>query len=463
MQIRSKLTLQFIVVVATILFVSFVSIYLSSKAYYEEEFFGRLKNKAITSADYLVQSSVIDSVVMLEIQRYQKDLLFNEKITVFDSSLSNQLFTSNDSLMMAMPSSLLIKLRASNEVRIRYGDFHILGLKYHLRDRGYFIVASAVDKFGSSKLANLLQTLIISFLIIIVIIAVSGWIYAGRALKPIISVIEQVKEISPANLSERLKASGNKDEIGTLINIFNELLDRTETAFKLQRSFVANASHELKNPLTIITSQLEVCLLKDRSNEDYKKLIESVLEDIEDLNSVTIKLMELANITHGATIGNFKTLRIDEVLWQSRGDFVRRNKEEYEVIYEIANLPDDESRLYFVGSEPLLKALFINLMQNSCKFSYDNKVRIKLSYVNNRINVHFIDYGPGIPQADLPSIYEPFYRGQSTRTVKGHGIGLSIVNRIAEIHNIEIQIETKIGEGTSFKLLFPASNLSSDI
>ncbi len=191
------------------------------------------------------------------------------------------------------------------------------------RDKGfdYVVVAAAVDINWTARLKDLQTLLTVAYLIVIAVVFISGWIYSGRALRPIKRIMDEVKGISPQNLDQRLKESPYEDEMGKLILIFNELLERIAKAFQLQKMFVSNVSHELKNPLTNITSQLEVTLLKERSKEDYHQTIESVLEDIRGLNQLSNSLLELARLTREQDSFTMTRVRLDEIIWDVR-DFM---------------------------------------------------------------------------------------------------------------------------------------------
>jgi signal transduction histidine kinase len=232
------------------------------------------------------------------------------------------------------------------------------------------------------------------------------------------------------------------------------MLDRIESAFKIQRTFVANASHELKNMLTVITAQLEVSMMKERSVPDYQRTIQSVTEDIKNLNIVSNRLLELAKLSADDTINQSNAVRIDELIWQCRSEILKRNAHN-KVNFVIEELPEEEEKLYLKGSETLLKTSFLNLMENACKFSPNKEVIVGLTINDKHIQITFTDRGIGIPAEDLPYIFEPFHRGKNTLNIRGHGIGLSIVSRIIQLHKGIIRVYSKLNEGTTFTVEFP--------
>ncbi|MBI2966599.1 MAG: HAMP domain-containing histidine kinase [Bacteroidetes bacterium] len=459
MQIRTKLTIRFTVIAASILFFSLCSIYYFSEKHRENEFYNALKNKAFTTADLLIKVQEVDSSLLKIIDKNKKDVFHYENISVYDY-VNKEIYTNNDSInfieLLPQFHETINQIRLYGEKRIEVGEMEIIGLSYIDRFNRFVILSGAIDKYGLENLKNLKNILTIVFLIVLLAVAIAGWIYAGRALKPISSVINEVDKISGTNLNLRLNEGNRKDEIARLSSTFNKMLNRIESAFKLQKTFVATASHELRNPLTMITSQLEVSLLKERNNGEYKKIISSVLDDIKNLNKISHGLLQLAKIDSAESDLGFSPVRMDDLIWETKTEFLSLYPE-CKVNFFIDNLPEDEKKLTINGIPQYLKICFFNLMENACKFSSDNTVTLKLFSEQKQIVIHFTDKGSGINQNDLPNIFEPFYRGEYVLYKKGYGIGLSIVKKIILLHNAQITVNSELKVGTTFILIFPLS------
>ncbi|UPT68918.1 MAG: HAMP domain-containing histidine kinase [Sphingobacteriales bacterium JAD_PAG50586_3] len=281
----------------------------------------------------------------------------------------------------------------------------------------------------------------------------AGWVYSSRALKPISSVINRAERISANNLSERLAPPIHNDEIGKLVSAFNKMLARIESSFKIQKLFVNGASHELKNPLTVITTQLEVALLKNRSSDEYKDTIHSVLEDIKGLNVITTQLIDFSRLSQENKDITFAPMRIDELL----NDFVEAFKKRNPTLtlnYKIETLPLEEKYLMVDANEALLLTAFNNLADNACKFSPDHKVDVRLKAERAAIDILFINNGPAIPEEDRAFIFEPFYRSKSSISVQGHGIGLALVFKIVRLHNAIVSVDSSSAGNVVFKVRF---------
>jgi signal transduction histidine kinase len=287
-------------------------------------------------------------------------------------------------------------------------------------------------------------------------VVISGWFFAGQAVNPISEVIQQVDKLSPKRLEERLKSPDFEDEIGKMVSTVNRLLERIENAFKLQKTFIANVSHELKNPLTKISSQLEVSLLKERESADYRKTISSVLEDTQELAAITESLLELNKLSLTDTQAGFNEWRIDEILWEARS-LTQKLNSAYKVSIDTQHMPEDEEMLLVKGDDKLILTALKNLMENACKFSPTKSAQVSFKNSGNNIQIFVKNEGKGIPANDLPYIFQPFFRGENTASSKGYGIGLSLVERIIQIHNGQISVVSVPDSYTEFTVTFHVS------
>jgi signal transduction histidine kinase len=452
LQIRTRLTLQFTVLVTAIVLLSFFIIYYLWSQLIEREFDKRLSEKGITTAVLLLKTSQVDSALLTVIDRAKADNLYRENVVVLDS-LDRMLYVNTSNFELTVDTALFQRIRKEREVRFHQGEFNVLGFMF--RDKGnYMVIAGAVNREGQQRRADLRTLLITLFVVMVVLVGLTGWVYAGRALRPIQKVMSEVEGISPLDLSKRVYDNGQPDEIGKLVAIFNRMLARIEGAFSLQKTFVANVSHELKNPLTKVTSQLEVTLLNEREKAEYRSTIASVLEDIRELNQMSNSLLELAQLSRGESSFSMNPVRLDEILWEVR-ERLEAVETGYQVIIELRDLPEDESKLYVNGNPHLLKTALRNVIENACKFSPEKKSQVVLTCHEERLVVAVIDRGPGIGEEDLQRIFEPFYRADATSRTKGYGIGLSLSQRIIALHKGTIEVDSKEGIGTMVRLTFP--------
>ncbi|CAD5250404.1 MULTISPECIES: HAMP domain-containing sensor histidine kinase [unclassified Imperialibacter] len=451
MQIRDKLTFLFLLIVALIMGASSLAIYYLSAQYRKQEFYERIENKARNVAKLLIEVEEVDAELLRKIEENNPVSLPNEEITIFD--YQNQvLYSSEGEQTVAVNEPLLNRIRLEGEVRFVFGNQEVLGVLFTDQYDRVVVVASATDIFGYRKLDNLRNVLFIVFGAGLLFTFISGRIFAQRTLSPISRVIAQVDAIGVSNLSSRVDEGNQTDELAHLAGTFNEMLDRLEEAFKLQKNFIANASHELRTPLTAITGQLEVTLLSDRTAEDYKRTVNSVLDDIKNLNYLSNRLLLLAQASSESVESSFGSIRVDEVLWQSAGELQKRNPSYKVSISFNEDLEDDQMTV--VGNEQLIKTALLNLMDNGCKYSDPHEVQVNVEPDIGQLVLTFRDFGIGIDEEEQELIFEPFHRGSNAQNIKGHGIGLSLVQRIVKLHEGTLTLMSKKGKGSTFTLTF---------
>lgn len=453
MNIRTQLTLRFILITAVIFVLASVLIYYMSAEYRVEDFFTRLHNNANNTANLLIEVDEVDSELLRRIERDNPVRLPDEKIIVYNYR-DTVLFSTDEEHTIKVDAALLDQIRLNDEVRFEQGQYEALGFLFKGRYDRFVVIAAARDIYGFKRLKNLIFILLVVFVISIVVVSVSGWFYAGRALKPIARVVREVDEISIANLDVRVDEGNGQDEIAMLAKTFNGMLSRLETSFKAQKNFISNASHELRTPLTAITGQLEVTLLNPRSPEEYKNVINSVLEDIRNLNRLSNRLLVLAQTSAGDREKRMGLVRIDELIWQAKEE-VRRRHADFKINIDLDEKLDDDARLTIKGDEQLIRTAFANIMENGCKYSGDKAMNIFIQECENNLTVRFQDNGMGIVAEDLANIFEPFYRGSNTSGVKGHGIGLSMVKGIIKLHHGTIQVTSQVDSGTTVIVQLP--------
>jgi signal transduction histidine kinase len=451
-QIRSRLTFQFTILVTAIVLLSFFFVYFFFSQLIERDFDKRLREKGITTAVLLTKVTQVDSALIRIIDRAKADILFKENIVVLDTA-DRMIYVNTENFELRIDTLLFSQIRRNQEVRYHQDEFNVMGFMY--RDRSeYVVIAGAVNREGKQRLNDLRTLLITLFVVMVVFVALAGYVYSGRALRPIQKVMTEVEQISPLDLSKRMQERSQPDEIGKLITIFNKMLARVEDAFSVQKTFVANVSHELKNPLTKITSQLEVTLLNERDNAEYRETIASVLEDIKEINQLSNSLLELAQLSRTDSSFSMDRVRLDEILWELR-DSVEALDPAYQVKIDIRDLPEDESRLYIEGNPHLIKTALRNVIENACKFSGEKTAYLVLTCERQGLVVTVCDKGPGIDEKDLAQVFAPFFRAQATAKTKGYGIGLSLSQRIVALHKGQIEITSVPGEGTIVRAVFP--------
>lgn len=454
MNIRNRLLTQFSLIVVFILLIISIGVYYFSSMYRESEYYARLEDRALTTARLLLNVDGVGEELLKLIDK-NTVALFEEKIDVYDPD--NMLRYSNrpDNQFNNL-TELISGARERRKYKERDGMHEILSILYPSNGKNYVIIISAFDKFGFSKLNNLRLVLFFMFIFGLMITLFFGIIFSKRALAPISGVIRQVQNITGTSLNKRLNEGNRKDEIAQLAITFNQMLQRIEDAFILQRDFVSNAAHELRTPFSVLLAETDLALMQERDKAFYQQVLNSHAEELRKLSKISNGLLDLARISYDKTGIGLRDLRIDELIIETCNTVIASNPQNM-INIDFDNLPENDQLLMIQGNEQLLSIAFKNLIDNACKFSDNKSVNVVLRVDRNKIQVLFKDDGIGIPPEDMDSIFNPFFRGKNTHYIAGYGIGLALTDKIIHLHEGEITVESEVGKGSVFTVSFGLS------
>lgn len=453
MKIRTRLSLDFTLLTAAFMLLVFLVIYFSFSGYLRRDFYSRLNDRALITANVFFEKDELTRRSFIEIQKKYQQILPEEQSFVYDAK-TQQAFI-KDSTGLVTPQLIARVLEESN-IEFEAGNKQGVGIEYEDNEGDFIIITMATNVFGQSQLRSLLVVLAITYVGGLAIIFLLSRRFARKALEPIVGINADLKNIRSSNLDKRLKVAQNKDEINELSNNFNDLLERLEHSFDLQRSFVNNASHELRTPLTSIIGELEVMLSRPRDRNEYEDTMHSVLAEAEKLTQILNQLFELSSYDGNDARLKIEAVPLAELLamlkdsWEPNGvDFVNDK-----VFLEAPA----EEQVIIHANLLLLETAINNIVKNALKFSSNKPVEISVSQYGSEIELKISDNGVGIREADLPNIFQPFYRSENVRGYAGTGIGLSISQRIVQVHGGRITAASIPGEKTSFHIYLPIKN-----
>jgi len=297
--------------------------------------------------------------------------------------------------------------------------------------------------------------MLIMFVCVITGLFFIGRWFAKKSLEPIDDIVDQMQQVRASNLSVRITEGNGKDEISKLAQNFNRLLKHLDNAFEVQQTFVTNASHELKTPVTSIIGEIEVSLNKARTTEEYEQTLKSVLNDAEGLNETITSLMELAQVDMSYTQAATSPVAIDELIWEI-ADLWTNKFGKGAFVVSIQHLPDDPEKLLIPANKALLSIALNNIISNAYKFSDNRRVQCDLFADNSRISITITDTGIGIPADEMEKIFKSFYRGTNVKDFNGSGIGLYITTKIISLYNGTISVKSDPGKGAAITINFAA-------
>jgi heavy metal sensor kinase len=293
----------------------------------------------------------------------------------------------------------------------------------------------------------------IGFPIVVVLVGITGYVVAARALKPVDAMAERAAEITADHLNERLVIQNPDDELGKLGSAFNATLARLESSFDQLRRFTADASHELRTPLTAIRSVGEVSLQKQGDPKYYRDIIGSMLEETNRLTKLVESLLTMSRADAGRV-----QLRLAET---GLLDLARESASLLEVLAEEKEqtlLVEGDETLSVMADRTILRQALVNLMDNAVKYSpVKGEIRVRVTGNGRDVEIKVQDNGPGIPPEHRGRIFERFYRVDKARTRAegGSGLGLSIAQWAAVVNGGRIDVESTPGKGSIFCICLP--------
>lgn len=451
MKIKDRLALYFTLISTLTLLCVLAAVYYSFGKVMETEFFDRLTDRTMVTAKLYLKADEISSDALNEVREQYLEKLNGEVIRIYNER-NRPAFIGDDQQFWTNETINLV--RQQGKVRFKDGNSQVVGIFYKDNQGDFVIIASATDRGTEVRVRQLLRVMVIVFIIIFIgLLACARWI-AERILAPLNTFIEQVKLIKSNNLHFRVEEGKNKDEISLLSQNFNNLMEHLEQSFILQKTFVANASHELRTPVTRMIIGTEIALSKEREQQEYEAALQSVLEDAEKLENIISALLNLAQADLEYSSSTAEDIRLDELIWKLQTEWnYKKGAKQLQV--EMINMPlDDESSLIIRANPTLLQIALDNIISNAFKFSDNQQVSCVMEMTPNGIILTISDRGVGISEDKLEEIFKPFYSSSGKAEHAGNGMGLYMAHKIITLFGGKISVSSTKNSGTTFKIAF---------
>jgi len=368
---------------------------------------------------------------------------------------------SDDSLLELLPDRALEELLASTEL----ASFVVLASGERLRVLGNFgtiafpnqqIALTAVILVGvpvssvERTLEQLIRDLGVIVLVAFLVFAIGVWLLARQVLAPVQRVTQAAAKVSYQELARRVPVPASDDELRALALSINHMLDRLQESFDTQRRFTADASHELRTPVTAIAGHARYLLRRTDLSAEQEESLSIIHREAERMGKLVHDLLELARADAGFRIQR-EPMNLLEVVQAVRDDLnplAAPAAIAVECAQPLVEVEGDPSRL---------KQVVLNLVQNALDAGASS-VRLQLGRVGKEVLLTVLDNGPGIPESALPHLFERFYRVDGARSSRGNGsgLGLAIVRWLVAQHGGSVSVRSRVGEGTAFEISLPA-------
>jgi signal transduction histidine kinase len=450
MKIKNRLSLYFSAISTIVLLIVEIVICLIFNSLIKTDFYSHLMDRATVAAQVYLEADEISADSLSHVRERYVKRLPGEVVRFYDDKNTASFIKDKDQYWT---DAVINRVRKSKEVQFAEGNRQTVGIYYNDNQGNFVILVSAVDEQGTKRTKDLIKGMAILLICSMAILfLISRW-FAKKSLEPIDKLIKQIHNVSAGNLSLRVDEGDGRDEISELAANFNNLLRNLENAFELQQSFVVNASHELRTPITTIVGEIEISLNKLRTPEEYQQVLRSILTDAERLNTTTTSLLELAQVDMNFTQLSVAPVAIDELIWEIN-DYWAAKTGKGMLAVNILNLPDDADNLQVIANKSLLTVALNNIIANAFKFSANKRVNCDLYADDKIIKITITDAGVGIPSEEHAKVFESFYRGTNGKYFQGTGVGLYVTNKIISLFNGKIDVDSTVGVGTSIVISF---------
>lgn len=464
--IRGKLTAWYILVFGVVLACFCVSIYVMMESKLLHSVDHRLKTMAelISKTELCAVPNFLPPDFERRLNRIFGTRPVGKFVRVLD--LSGEIGSRTENLTddkIPVNKKLVREVVAKGE--IIYETQYPLGPKVPIRFINYPVRRFKLNKvYGVVQVGTSLEfvresmrNLVVVFLVLVpsLLLAASlmGFFLAGKSLKPIREIARTTRHITVNNLDERITVPVARDDIGQLAATINGMLDRLSLSFQKTAQFTADASHELRTPLTIMQGELEITLRGERSVEEYMDTLGSSLEEVERMSKIVNDLLLLSKSDMGQEVVCNDPVDLELLVEGLLSHFkILAEAQQIELSSSISEVAT------VLGDQLKLRQLLVNLLTNAIRYTPEGgKVNLTLKNVDSGVEIAIADTGIGIPENDIPQIFDRFYRADKARSRQygGSGLGLSIVKSIVNSHSGSIKVESIVGEGSVFTVTLP--------
>lgn len=454
LRLSHKMALTYTIAFTTLLGITFAIIYFAVENFRRDDFYNRLKNSTLTRYRMFVEVEEIDAEGLKLFDRSIVSSSAERQILLFNSK-EELLYNSSDFDDPSYAQTIIRQLKTSNENEIRKQENKVqyVGLQFKYKGRTYYGISKGQDVYGINKLEFLRALLIVSFFIVTGVIVIISFYLSKMITTPVTMLTRDIGEITPDNLSVRVRSPQVRDEVGFLANKFNEMLDKVESAFKFQHHFIHHLSHELKTPLAIMLANLESAML-GKDEAAIKNSLQFQKNALMELANIINAMMDISKSETQLSNVLSDIIRVDELLFECMDEI---NYLDHNVQFDFViddSIQRDEN-LTVTGSGRMLKMAVMNLLKNAVNYSLVAKPRIALFSTAEHIQVQVLNDGPVIPATDREQLFKHMFRGETSLGTKGFGLGLVLTHRIVLLHKGSVSYHVTDDHLNCFKIQLP--------
>lgn len=449
MKIRDRLSLQFSVLFTILLSAVLIAVYFLVSSHWENNFYKQLEDRAFTVGDNYLAEDNFTPAEFDEVLRKFPRTLSHESIRIYTTDFNPTFIDEGD---LKWDKKILSEVIHKKKIYFKQEEQQVVGIFYADNSGDFIVMAKATNETGIAALKQLRTVMLTSLLIALLITFWLSRYFAGYFLRPITRINNHIQQKKLPTLFQPICTKGmSKDEIHTLSETINDLFKRLQESFDNQQAFVSHASHELKTPIASLMGNAEIALISNRSEEEYKKVLQGIVKESVHMDQIVNNLLTLSQLD--STAYPLERTRFEE-FWWSTLDQLMMHQQSLNFSLTIKT-KEELQQLYFKGNITLLELALSNIVFNASKFSNNKQVDISLETDKDNIIVIVKDQGIGIKKEDIEKLTVPFFRSSNAFGIQGTGLGLSLTAKIIGLHKGCLAINSELNNGTQVRVSIP--------
>lgn len=452
MSLKRKIALTISIAFSLLFGIVMAVIYISFNDFRREEFKERFRQRLEFTSHFISKSKDFEEEAPVFFNENSDNILLNETILIFNGQ-KELIYSTIKDRNVTWDNALLKELDQKKAIYSEKTVPEIYAALKTINGENYYILTSAFDSNGNSKLAYLKYLLITAYVMSVLLIGFFSYYFMGQFLRPLENLNQEISEVTAHKLTTQIPVQESEDEINVLAKSFNTMIVRLNDVFQSQKDFTASASHEIRTPLTRMAFQLENLIKLEQHAPETLSSLKQIQQDVYQLSDLTNSLLLLTKFDKENIQSIYEEVRIDEVIFESF-EIVEKSYPNLKMDFLISENTSENALLTIKGIQSLLDIVFINLFKNAAVYSDNTEVDVLITETNSQLTVDVISQGNTIPEEEQPKLFEAFMRGNNSQNISGSGLGLRIVKRILEYHGAEITYSSPEEHINQFTVFF---------
>jgi len=452
MSLKRRIALTLSIAFSLLFGIVMAVIYMSFNDFRKDEFKERFRQRLEFTSHFIAKSKDFEEEAPIFFNENSDNILLNETILIFNAE-KELIYSTIKDRNVTWDTSLLKEL---DEKKIVYSEKTVPEIYAALRNingENYYILTSAYDTNGNSKLSYLKYLLITAYVMSTLLIGFLSYYVMGQFLKPLEDLNVEISEVTAHKLTTKIPVQESNDEINVLAQSFNTMITRLDDVFQSQKDFTASASHEIRTPITRMAFQLENLIKFEQHSPETLASLKQIQRDVYQLSDLTNSLLLLTKFDKENIQSIYEEVRIDEVIFESF-EAVEKSYPKLRMSFLISEDTSEDALLTLKGVQSLLDIVFINLLKNAAVYSDDTEVDVIIKETNEHLIVDVISHGSTISEEEQEKLFDAFKRGKNSQNISGSGLGLRIVKRILEYHGAKITYTSPADLLNKFSVIF---------